>query len=635
MSEACASCDVGSGHGGRMDRGAIVRIVLGAFLLGLGIALHHILGIGFYPTLLYATSAIIAGYEIVIGGMRALVHKRRFTVDLLVAVAAAGAFAIGHGEEGAAVMVLFSVAEWLERLAEHRARSSIDALLSLAPKTARVLKDGKELEVPVHDVERGDVVVVRPGDSIPLDGVVVRGKSLVNQASITGEPLPVYKEVGDEVFASTLSEDGYLEVRVSKKSTETLLSRIVDLVQEAQRTKSPTERFIDGFSRYYTPSVIVLALMVAIVPSLLFGSYEEWVYRALVLLVISCPCALAISTPVSMVSAITSAARNGVLIKGGAHVEEVGKTKVVAFDKTGTLTRAQPALTEIIPLNGASREEVLAIAGALEAHSNHPLARPIVDASAEVPKPEVREFSSLTGLGVRGLIDGGEYYAGSLRLFQMMGVPTEHIDGIEGLDIGAKSLVLVGTRERLLGVLTFEDTLRDGAVNTVEELKRRGIRTVMVTGDTGKSAMEVARELGVDECLAELSPEDKVKVVRRLRREYGHVLMVGDGVNDAPALAAASVGVAMGAAGSDVALESAHVALMLEDLTKLIYLLDLSAHTNGVVRQNVFSSILVKGGFAILALLGMITLWMAVGFGDVGLSLLVILNAMRLSLLKG
>jgi len=615
-----------------MDRRPILMIVLSALLLGLGIVLHHVVGIAFYPTLLYALSAIIGGFDIVMGGMRTLLHKRMFTVDLLVVVAAVGAFAIGHGEEGAAVMVLFSMAEWLQGMAEHRARKSLDALLSLASKTAHVLKNGKEQKVPVQDVERGDIVVVRPGDSIPLDGVVVRGRSLVNQASITGEPLPVYKEVGDEVFASTLNEDGYLEVKVSKKSTETLVSRIVDLVQEAQRTKSPTERFIDEFSRYYTPSVFVLALMTALVPSLLFGSYEEWVYRALVLLVISCPCALAISTPVSMVSAIASAARNGVLIKGSAHVEEVGKTRVVAFDKTGTLTRAQPTLAEIIPLNGATREEVLAIAGALEAHSNHPLAHPIVGASLKIPKPEVREFSSLTGLGVRGLIEGEEYYAGSLRLFQGMGVPTGQV---EGLNIGAKGLILVGTRERIVGVLTFEDALRDGAVKTVQELRERSIRTVMLTGDREKSAMEIARKLGVDECFAELSPEDKVSVVRRLKEGYGHVLMVGDGVNDAPALAVANVGVAMGAASSDVAVESAHVALMLDDLTRLIYLLDLGGNTNGVVRQNVVSSILVKGCFAVLAVFGMVTLWMAVGFGDVGLSLLVILNAMRLSLLRG
>ena len=504
--------------------------------------------------------------------------------------------------------------------------------MKLAPEKATVKRNGEEVEVHVHAVRVGDVVVVRPGDRIPLDGVVVSGASSVNQAPITGESMPVPKRKGDEVYAGTINQEGYLEIRVSRRSEETLLSKIVKLVEQAQMEKSRTEAFIDRFARYYTPVVISLALLVSILPPLLFDQpFREWVYRGLVLLVISCPCALAISTPVSMVSAITSAARNGVLIKGGSYIEEIKHARVVVFDKTGTLTTGMPEVTDVIALNGTGEAELLRIAASLEAKARHPLARAIVAAAEQkgVPLVEVSEFRALPGRGIEGEIEGRRYFVGSGLFLRERGLsPPEEL--VHRLEREGKSIVAVSSDGTVIGVIALRDRLRDSALETVRELKRRGIRVIMLTGDNRRAAKAVAATLGVDEYHAELLPQDKVRIVEELLRRYEHVVMVGDGVNDAPALAKAHVGIAMGAIGSDVAIESADIALMEDDLSKITYLLHLSEKTMSVVRQNVAASILIKGSFAVLAFPGYITLWLAVAVGDMGLSLAVILNALRI-----
>ena len=408
------------------------------------------------------------------------------------------------------------------------------------------------------------------------------------------------------------------------------------LVEQAQREKSRTEAFIDRFARYYTPAVIALAVLVSIAPPLLFDQpFKEWVYRGLVLLVISCPCALAISTPVSMVSAITSAARNGVLIKGGSHIEELKHVRVVVFDKTGTLTSGSPEVTDVIALNGVSEGELLSIAASLEAKARHPLARAIVAAARErgVPLTEVTEFKALPGKGIEGELNGIRYFVGSRLFLKERGITLPE-ELVHRLEQEGKSVVAVSSDGSVIGIIALSDKLREHAQETVAELKRRGIRTVMLTGDNPRAAKAVATRLGIDEYYAELLPHEKVRVVEELIAEYEHVVMVGDGVNDAPALARAKVGIAMGAIGSDVAIESADIALMQDDLSKLGYLLELSTRTMSVVRQNVAASILIKGSFAVLTFPGYITLWLAVAIGDMGLSLAVILNALRIGRLS-
>jgi len=613
----------------------IAVIVLSAMLFSLGLSFEFILNWETPATFLFLIATAIPGYSISKEGLSALILERKLSIDFLIMIAVIGSFFIGHGEEGAAVTLLFYVAEFLEAYAGERARRSVASLMKLAPEIATVKKNGKEVKVPVRDVNVNEVIVVRPGEKIPLDGEVIRGVSSVNQAAITGESMPITKEVGDKVYAGTINNEGFLEIRVTKRPDETMLSKIVKLIEEAQKIKSPTERFIDKFSKYYTPLVILLAIGVATVPTFAIGlPYDEWIYKALVLLVVSCPCALAISTPVAMVSGITSAARNGVLIKGSAYVEEISKVRVFAFDKTGTLTEGKLEVTDVISL-GHSGEEILLKAASLEALSEHPIAKAIVEKAREnnVKLKSVKRFQAIAGKGVTGKIGGEIYYVGSKRLFKELNIAFQE-EVLEKLENEGKTVVLIGNEKEVIGLIAVMDKIRDTTIEAISELRKRGIRTVMITGDNEITARAIAERIGITEYQAELLPDDKVNVIKDLSRKYGHVAMVGDGVNDAPALASASVGIAMGAIGSDVSLENADIALMQDDLSKLPYLIELSKKTLEIVKENVVASILIKGSFAILTFPGIVTLWLAVAVGDMGLSLAVIFNAMRLSAVK-
>lgn len=614
----------------------IIIIVLSTILLSVGLVFEFILELELLTTILFLATAAMSGYRIAREGLSSLIFRKRMSINFLIMIAAVGSFFIGHGEEGAAVVFLFYVAEFLEGHASERARKSIVSLMKIAPEVATVKRGGEEMEVHVHDVNPNEIIVVRPGEKIPMDGEILRGLSSVNQAPITGESVPVTKQVEDAVYAGTINNEGFLEIKVTKRSDETMLSKIVKLVQEAQKIKSPTEKFIDKFSRYYTPSVMIFAIGVATIPTFAFGlPFNEWLYRALVLLVVSCPCALAISTPVAMVSGITSAARNGVLIKGSSYVEEINKIKVFAFDKTGTLTEGKLEVTDVVGF-GHSKKEVLLKAICIEAFSEHPIAKAIAKAAGK----EVAElgnnhnFKAIPGKGAKCEIDGEVYYVGSGKMFKESSVnfPEERVWELEN---EGKTVVLVGNGKEAMGMIGVMDRVRDTAVRSVEELKRSGIRTEMITGDNERTARAIARKIGIDEYHAELLPNDKVNMIgEHLANDYGHVAMVGEGVNDAPALARANVGIAMGAMGSDVSLETAHIALMQDDLTKIPYLIELSKKTMKIVKQNVMVSLLIKGSFAVLAFPGLITLWLAVAVGDMGLSLAVILNAMRISLIK-
>ena len=600
-------------------------------LMVAGLIINSLTGLDIAAQILYVLVVAVAGKDILLKAGRSVL-KRRLDMNCLMSLAAAGAFFIGHGEEGAAVIFLFFVAEGLEEYAGDNAKQSIHRLLSLAPDTAWVKKGAGETELHTHEIHIGDIIVIRPGEKIPLDGIVVTGHSYVNEAPITGESAPAGKTEGDKVYAGTLNEEGYLEVTVTKKADDTVLSRIVKLVGEAERKKSKTEKFIDKFARIYTPVVISTAFAAFLIPTFILGlPWDVWLYRSLVLLVISCPCALAISTPVAMVSALTSAARHGVLIKGATYIEELSKIKAFAFDKTGTLTSGRLDVTDIIGLNGRSPDNVLAIAASLESRSGHPIAKAILKKAAEqgTRLQQVTAFRAIKGKGLRAEIHGDIYYAGAKNLFDEMSVKAP--DELLRLEAEGKTSILISHENRILGIIALGDRMRDHAPATIRDLKKLNIRTELLTGDNKEVAAALADITGVHEYYAGLLPEDKVEVIEKLADRFGSVAMVGDGVNDAPSLAAANVGIAMGTAGADVAIETADIALMHDDLSKIDYLIHLSKKTMMVVKQNVTASIIIKGSLTVLALMGFISLWVAVAVGDMGLSLAVISNAIRLT----
>lgn len=630
--EECPRCRAGvcEIHRPVASRREIAVFAVAGVLLLAGIYVEYFTPYPLAGTILLLAAAVISGHDVLKAGLLALI-RFRFNIAVLITIAAAGAFLTANPAEGAAVLYLYAIAEFLEEYAAGRAHRSIASLLDIAPQTARVRRDDGEVVVPVGDVRVGETVIARPGDAIPLDGVVTLGESSVDQAPITGESVPVAKGVGDEVYAGTRNMDGYLEIGVTKPEEASTISRVVALVAEAQAHTSPTEAFIERFARYYTPAVILVAGLLVVVPPLVFGvPFLEAFYRALILLVISCPCALAISTPVSMVSGITTAAHNGVLIKGRDALEAVGLARVIVFDKTGTLTTGRLEVDDVIPF-GVPAAEVLAVAASLEARSGHPIAEAVLRRAGEeaVPLGEVEEFASVTGRGVQGRIEGVTYLLGNESLFPDAGDGAwrAEYDRLEG---EGKTVILAGTDSAVIGLLALSDVIKEDARETVANLETRGIRTVMLTGDNKRVGEAVARRIGIDECHAGLLPEDKVAMVEQLMERYGQVVMVGDGVNDAPALARANVGVAMGAIGSDIAIEAADIVVMEDDISRVAYLVALSEKTVSVVRQNVATAVVVKLGIAALAVVGLVTLWMAVAFGDMGLSLVVIANALRI-----
>ncbi len=607
---------------------------IAGMLLASGLLIESLTSLHIVSQFIFLSVVAVAGKDILVKAVSSIT-KRHLDMNCLMSIAALGAFFIEHGEEGAAVIFLFFLAETLEDYAADNAKKSISQLLSLAPETAKVKISDKEIELHVHEVEIGDTIIIRPGEKIPLDGMVVIGHSSVNESHITGESIPAEKIEGDEVYAGTINEEGYLEAKVTRKSEDTVLSRIVKLVEEAKRKKSKTEKFIDKFARFYTPTVIGLAIVTFLIPTFILGyAWDVWFYRALVLLVVSCPCALAISTPVAMVSAITSATRNGVLIKGATFIEELNKIKAFAFDKTGTLTKGKLEVTDIIGFNQHSSEEVLSIAASLEARSEHPIAKAILKKARtkDIQLQEISVFKSIKGKGIEAQINGKTYYAGARNLFDDLSIKVP--EELSQFEAEGKTSIFLSNEDTAVGVIALGDKIRDNAPTIITDLKKLHVRTEMLTGDNKEVAESLAKKIGVNEYYAELLPEDKVKIVEKLDRRFGHVAMVGDGINDAPSLAAANVGIAMGSIGSDVAIETADISLMHDDLSKIGYLIHLSKKTMDVVKQNVTTSILIKGSFTILALFGLINLWVAVGIGDMGLSLVVILNAMRLTRVK-
>jgi Cd2+/Zn2+-exporting ATPase len=587
---------------------------------------HNKLGIFFY---LLAT--LVGGISLFREGLKNL-FSLRFDMLTLMTIAVIGAFAIGEWSEGATVVILFAISEVLERLSLEKARKSIRSLIDLSPKEALVRRDGEEIFIPVNDVKIGDICVIKAGQRIAMDGIVVNGVSTVNQAAITGESIPVVKQIGNEVFAGTINEEGYLEIEVSKKLADTTLSKIIQLVEDAQANRASSQTFIDQFAKYYTPAILLLGILLAIVPPFFQGDWLTWVYRGLTVLVVGCPCALVISTPVAIVTAIGNSAKNGVLIKGGVYLEELSRIQTVAFDKTGTLTEGKPEVTDFISFDKEVEKSILTIAVSLEGGSTHPLASAIIRYAKKQeisPVESPYQFRSITGKGVAGIVNGQEFFFGSPALWGEK-IPSHLLSVITPYQKSGKTVMLLGTENEVLGGFAVADQTREASVGVIQELKEIGIKNiVMLTGDNVHTANGVGNHLGVTETKAELLPQDKQKYLQELRSMGESVAMIGDGVNDAPALAVSNIGVAMGGASSDTALETADMVLMGDDLRKIPFSIRLGRFTRRIIGQNIIVALGLKLVALVLIIPGLLTLWLAV-FADMGATILVTLNALRL-----
>ena len=581
----------------------------------------------------YLAAVFFGGYFVFLGAVRGLTKQKFLNIDFLVVIAAVGAIYINQFAEAAAVVFFFSLAEAFERFGIERSRRALEALIKKSPKIA-VLKNGRKL--PVEKVHVGEIVLVRPGDLIPLDGIVDSGSSSVDEAAITGESIPKDKRKGSIVFAGTLNRQGYLEVKVTKESKDSTFSKIIELVDKAQKSRAPAQEFIEVFAKYYTPAVVGGAILIAAIPPLFFGGiFTSWLYRALVLLVIACPCALVISAPVSIASAVGGASRRGVLVKGGKYLEALSKIKVVAFDKTRTLTLGEPYISDIVTFNGFTQEQVLADAAGIEKFSSHPLAKSVLDfAKKRGVTPHVMEkYEDVAGKGGKAtclVCDDLKHCVGNLKLIEANGVSTkEVIKKTEELEKEGKTVVLVSKDDKVMGLLAVADKLRDGAAEAIRNLETLGVKSVVLTGDNRYVADYVGQKLGIRETYASLLPDEKVEKINELKKKYGAVAMVGDGVNDAPSLATSSVGIAMGAGGSDVAVETADIALMNSNLLNVPLTLKLGRKTVVTIKHNVIASLGVKAIFLVLALFGFTHLEFAIG-ADSGVAILVILNSLRL-----
>jgi Cd2+/Zn2+-exporting ATPase len=598
--------------------------VLASVASGLLLLIGWLVGLAHFPGWvhfgLYLVSAVSGAYYFGREALQDLIYERRVGIELLMSTAAVVAIVMGQAAEGAMLAVLYSISEAAEGYTEEKTRSAIRALMDLTPKSALVRRNGGEETIPVEALSVGDVFIVKPGQSMATDGEVVAGESTVNQAPVTGESVPVYKHIGDPVFAGSLNEEGALEVKATRTFADNTVSRIIHLVEDAQEQKGRSQRFIERFGARYSPAVLLAGILFAIIPGAVTGSWVEWVERATVFVVAAAPCALVISIPITLVATLGTGARTGVLIKGGVYVEELAKVRIVALDKTGTLTRGEPEVTTVVPHPGAAGptvDEAIALAAAVERRSQHPLARAIAAYASMrgLSVPDSTAFQSITGAGASARVGDHVVYVGSPELFAgRLGAPLDAFAGaITRLQEQGNTVIVVGDERRVYAAIAVRDNLRPNARRAIEALRAAGVQhVVMLTGDNPRTAHALAAEAGVDEVFADLKPEDKAARVRELTKARGHVAMIGDGVNDAPAMAAATVGVAMGVAGTDVALETADVALMADDLERLAYALRLAQRSQRVVRQNLALSILVISVLVVGALLGAFNLPIAV-----------------------
>jgi len=576
------------------------------------------------------SSMFLSSYGVVKEGIEDIKNKK-ITANTLMIIAAIASFFILHGQEGATAILLYAIAERLEEITSEKSRNAIKELLELAPEDA-LLKtaEGYKL-VPASEVKEGDIIGIKPAMKVPLDGIVVKGNSYFDESAITGESVPVFKEKGAEIFAASMNSDSFIDVEVIRESTNTIVAQIAKTISEAQKNKSKNEKFIEKFAKYYTPTILVAAILVMIIPPLFFNlDFNDWFYRGLILLVVSCPCALTLSTPLANITALTKLAKEGVLVKGNRFIEKVNDIEVFAFDKTGTLTEGNLKVFDIIPYNG-KEEEVLSIASSLEALSEHPIAKAIVDQAKQrnMSLLSVDDFEILRGKGIKGKINGELFTVGSQNYFEELQYELPH-EKLEQIENDGTIPILLGNNDRLLGIITIRDVLRVSAPILVEGLKKRGYDSVLISGDNQVVCDTIGACLDITEARGELLPDQKLQEIENLKSKYKAVAMVGDGINDAPALALSDLGIAIGASATDLTLETADVIIMNDDLRKLLTFIDISKKTNKIIKQNIWTSIIVKVSFAILTVIGLMTLWLAVGIGDMGVSLLVMLNSMTI-----
>jgi len=546
---------------------------------------------GIYP-FIFSIAMIIGGYHWVREGIEELFEERKISINILMIAATGGSIALGMWDEAAFLVFLYGAAEGLEEFSYAKTRSSIRKLLDLAPKQARIKQDGKEVMVPAKEIKKGDVFYVKPGESIPTDGVILNGRTSINEAAVTGESIPVEKGEGMEVFAATLNQEGAITVKATATFENNILSKIIHLVEEAQEQKGRVQTFIEKFGQRYTPVVLFTSIMLILIPLIIGTDISTWAFRAVILLVAAAPCALIMSTPVAIAAAIGRAGSRGVLIKGGGHLENLGRIKVFAFDKTGTLTKGRPAVTDIVAFE-ENEKEILKIASGIESMSEHPIAGAIVRSAEEkgIKPAKVSDFTSVTGLGAGAKINDTLFLSGKQPLFGSISVSDRIKEKAEELSGQGKTIVFIGTEEKIYGIIALKDEIRDESREVISDIKKLGIKVVMLTGDNRSTAQTVADELGIKEVSSDLKPENKIRIVRELEERYGTVAMAGDGINDAPALARATVGFAMGAAGTDAAIEAADIALLSDDLKKILYAIHLGRKTRKISKQNIIFAV--------------------------------------------
>jgi Cd2+/Zn2+-exporting ATPase len=558
------------------------------------------------------------------------IKKKKISANLLMLIAGVASFFILHGQEGATALLLYAIAERLEVITTEKSRNSIKKLFELAPVEALLKSDKRYVNVPSKEVKLGNIVGIKPGMKVPLDGIIVQGSSFFDESAITGESIPVFKQEGDKVFAASLNSDSFVDIEVTKESSNTIVAQIAESVKIAQQNKSKHEKFIEKFAKYYTPIILLSSILVMLIPSLLGLNFFDWFYRGLVLLVVSCPCALTLSSPLANISALTKLAREGIRVKGNKYIELADNVKLVAFDKTGTLTEGKLKVFDVIS-HGISKERLLQIIASLEALSEHPIANAIVSQSKamDLSLLTVENFKVIKGMGVEGVIDKTLYHLGNQKYLESIGyeIPNEDLNyfGSQGV-----MPVFLGSNKNLLGLITIRDVLRVSAPILINELKKMGLETVLVSGDHQAVCTTIGACLDMDVAQGELLPDQKLEIIRSNKEKGKKVAMVGDGINDAPSLALSDLGIAIGASATDLTLETADVIIMSDDLKKIITFFNIAKKTNRIIKQNIWGSILIKVTFAILTVIGLITLWLAVGIGDMGISLAVLFNGMRI-----
>jgi len=559
------------------------------------------------------------------------ISEKKITANLLMLIAGVASFFIFHGQEGATALLLYAIAERLEEITTNKSRNAIKELLELAPDDALLKTENGYKSIPSKDVRIGETVGIKPGMKVPLDGIIVKGSSYLDESAITGESVPVFKNEGAEVFAASLNSDSFIDIEVTRVSTNTIIAQIAESVKIAQQNKSEHEKFIEKFAKYYTPIILLSSILIMTIPPLFGLKFVDWFYRGLILLVVSCPCALTLSTPLANIASLTKLAREGILVKGNKFIEKIQDIEAFAFDKTGTLTEGKLKIFDILSYNGVSKQDIINIAASLESLSEHPIGKAIVNQAKEMKLvfQPVDDFKIIKGKGIKGKINGEIFYVGSYKFMKELNYKLP-IDDIQNIETTGTIPILLGNQHRLLGIISIRDVLRVTAPILINGLKRRGYETVLISGDNQNVCDSIGACLDIDKAYGEHLPDQKLQEIKNLKQKYKGVAMVGDGINDAPALALADLGIAIGASATDITLETADIIVIGDDLKKILTYVDIAKKTNTKIKQNIWTSILVKVSFAILTVIGFMTLWLAVGIGDMGVSLLVLLNSLTI-----